>query len=189
MRILVVDDNANNRLILGEILARWGTEPVIVDSSATALEELRSASTQGRPFVVALVDGIMPGSKGIDLAHQIRGEPGIAGVQLLLLTSVGCPEDAVVCRALRISACLNKPVRQSELFNALIKIQTLPDAAVRLQNARMRFAASAAAGLGLRVLLAEDQPVNQMVAVHMLDRLGHSVIVTEDGRKGCSKPS
>ncbi len=180
--ILVVDDNATNRLILQEVLAHWGAEPVVVDSAAAALEELRSSATRGRPFVIALVDGMMPDSDGIDLARSIRNEPEIAGVHLLLLTSAGALVDAAVCRALRISACLTKPVRRSELFNTLIRILRPRDEAREMPRARAKVEGDAAAGEGFRVLLAEDQPVNQMVAVRMLDRMGHSVVVAADGR-------
>ena len=116
---MVVDDNATNRLILEEILTNWGANPVAVNSGPAALNALKSA-VRRKPFPVALIDGIMQGMDGLELARQIRNEPDIAPVRLLLLTSAGRPDDTDLFRSLEISACLTKPVRQSELFDALM---------------------------------------------------------------------
>ena len=121
--------------------------------------------------------------------QQIRARAGIAAVRLLLLTSAGQPDDTARCRALAISVCLTKPVRQSELFDALMKEMTLwtrSEAIRRPQASARRLATAAARQAGLRVLLAEDHPVNQKVAVRMLEHLGHSVVVAPDGRQGAS---
>ena len=184
--ILIVDDNATNRLILEEVLSSWGARPLAVAGAVEALDALRHAASQGHPFAAALVDGMMPGVDGIGLARRIRGEPGpaVAAVPLLLLTSAGVPEELDVCRVLRIAACLTKPVRQSDLFDALIM-------AVAQSEHRPAIAGGDAGttvpprpepeGAPLRILLAEDHPVNQKVAVRMLELLGHSVVVVPDG--------
>jgi two-component system, sensor histidine kinase and response regulator len=181
MPILVVDDNATNRLILEEVLTSWGAHPTAVDGAAAALEALRDASAHGRPFAVALVDGMMPDVDGLDLARQIRGQPPIAGIPVLLLTSAGSPEDPAILQDLRIAACLTKPVRQSELFDAMMKVLA---PRVRPESTRVgcrQADGPASTGGGLRILLAEDHPVNQKVAVRMLERLGHSSVVAPDG--------
>jgi two-component system sensor histidine kinase/response regulator len=184
MPVLIVDDNATNRLILEEVLASWGAHPTAVHGAAAALDALCDAAARGRPFIVALVDGMMPEVDGFDLTRRIRGDRRIAGVHVLLLTSAGCPEDSAICRTLQIAACLTKPVRQSELFDAMMKALSHCDRPEPPRVERDRVEdddGSASTGGGLRILLAEDHPVNQKVAVRMLERLGHSVVVVPDG--------
>ncbi len=127
---------------------------------------------------------MMPEIDGLDLARRIRSDPRIAEVHVLLLTSAGRPEELSACQALRIAACLTKPVRQSELFDALMKALTVrsrPEQA-RIAPDRAEDAShSGWTGGALRILLVEDHPVNQKVAVRMLERLGHSVMVASDG--------
>ncbi len=181
--ILVVDDNATNRLILVETLASWGARPVAVADGPAALVALRAASTHGEPFAAALVDGMMPGMDGLELAGVIRRDPAHDGLAMLLLTSAGPPDDPAICAALRISACLTKPVRQSELFDALASALDSGPAvavAVAVVAADPDPPAAPISG-GLRVLLAEDHPINRKVAVAMLEGLGHSIAVAADG--------
>ena len=137
---------------------------------------------------------MMPEMDGLDAGRaDPRRARAIAGVPVLLLTSAGGPEDARRCRDLRIAACLTKPVRQSELFDALMKALSRPrpcrgragDAARGRATSPRR--PSPPDGRRLRVLLAEDHPVNQKVAVRMLERLGHSVVVAPDGRAGARR--
>ena len=186
--ILVVDDNATNRRILEEVLSNWGVRPVAVDSGPEALRTLRAATRRGEPFAAALIDGMMPEMDGFGLAEHIRAEPEIAATALLMLTSAGRPEDPECLKALRIAAFLIKPVRQSELFEALMKALVLPD---EPSETRSRGSCGGVenqpdgdrAAVGLRVLLAEDHPINQKVAVRMLEKMGHSVVVAADGRQ------
>ncbi|HEY2156680.1 MAG TPA: response regulator [Isosphaeraceae bacterium] len=174
--VLVVDDNATNRLILVETLAGWGACAVAVADGPEALRAIRAAAAAGAPFAVALIDGMMPGMDGFDLAGLIRAEPSHDGLALLMLTSAGWPDDPARLRGLRIAACLTKPVRRSELFDAL---------AAALDGGPEVTAGSAPLPArppgGLRVLLAEDHPVNRRVAVGVLEGLGHSVAVAADG--------
>jgi PAS domain S-box-containing protein len=184
--ILIVDDNATNRLILTEVMLSWQARPVTVDSAAAALEALRTAAAQGNLFPVALIDGMMPEMDGFQLAAEIRRDPAIASVELLLLTSAGQPEDSSSYRSLDIAACLVKPVRQSELFNELMKALNRSGAcnpSPEDRDDRDRIGPAAVFPNRLRVLLAEDHPVNQKVAVRMLERLGHSVVIATDGRR------
>ncbi len=189
--ILVVDDNATNRLILEEVLMSWGARPASVAGSVAAQEALHEASRLGRPFAAALIDGMMPEVDGLELIRRIRREPdsSVATIPTLLLTSAGASDDTQVCRDLRVSACLTKPVRQSDLFDALMK--AIAPLGLRSSAGARRIAHPGQAtpgtprieieGSRLRVLLAEDHPVNQKVAVRMLERLGHSVVVVPDG--------
>ena len=179
--ILVVDDNATNRRILVETLAGWGTRPVAVADGPAALMALAEASGRGEPFAVALVDGMMPDMDGFELAGLIRGRAAHDGLALLMLTSAGPPDDASRCGALRISACLTKPVRQSELFDALAAALESGRAGAEPEAEALPPPAAAPSPGGLRVLLAEDHPVNRKVAVTMLEGLGHTVAVASDG--------
>ena len=182
--ILIVDDNATNLMILSEVLSNWGAQPVAVRDGPAALEAMRSRMARGRPFAIVLIDGMMPEMDGLGLARHIRNDPSIAGVLLLMLTSSGPPEDDDVCRELQISDCLTKPVRQSELLNALMKAlagNALPHVQPGQRSPGEDRAGPVALDACLRVLLAEDHPVNQKVAVRMLERMGHSVVVASDG--------
>jgi PAS domain S-box-containing protein len=184
--VLIVDDNATNRLILEEVLSSWGASPVAVDGGFAALELLRSAADRQAPFPIALVDGMMPVMDGLDLAEQIRRDPSIAAIRLLILTSAGEPEDTARSRALEISACLTKPVRQSELYDAVTSAMagwSQPAEIRRPRPAAHEGATPIPGPSGLRILLAEDHPVNQKVAVRMLEHLGHQVVVAPDGRR------
>jgi len=188
--VLIVDDNATNRLILQEVLKNWGARPTAVDCGSAALEELQGAVDRRQPFPIVLVDGMMPGMDGFDLSGMIRARPAIADVRILLLTSAGQPEDTTRCQTLGISACLTKPVRQSELFDALMKGMALWNRSVKAIPAR--HTASERHGPlpalePLHILLAEDHPVNQKVAVRMLQHQGHSVAVASDGRQAIVK--
>ena len=183
-RVMVVDDNATNRRILEELLGNWGMRAVGLDGGEAALDALRSASSRGEPFDAALIDGMMPGMDGIGLAERIRSDPAISGIPLLLLTSAGRPDDDDPLRRLRFSACLVKPVRRSDLFDALMTVLSDPD------SDDLPDAPGDDAGAGrpdpsraLRILLVEDHLVNQKVAVRMVEGLGHHARVASDGRQ------
>ncbi len=184
--ILVVDDNATNRLIMLEILTSWGARPTAVDGGQAALEVLRIAGEYDRPYRVALIDGMMPEMDGYQLAREIRADSKIPPIELLLLTSAGLPDDRSIRDNLGISVCVTKPVRQSELFNAIIRLTTgytrrLADGREEDRNVR-----NGEEMLGLRsrkILLVEDHPVNQKVALCMLEQLQQVVTVAWDGRQ------
>ncbi len=184
--VLVVDDNATNRLILTELLTEWGMRPLAVDGGTHALEALRSAASRGEPFDVALLDGMMPEMDGFSLAARIRAEPGIARVPLLLLTSASPAADGGRIRSLGFAACLVKPLRQWELIESLMR--ALADSgAVEREYApageAIKRPTAPDAGPALRILLAEDNPINQKVAAIMLEKMGHRVTVVGDGRQ------
>ena len=187
--MLIVDDNATNRLIMEEVMTNWGAPAISVEGGPAALEALRVAASRGQPIPVALIDGMMPEMDGLDLARQIRTEPAIAGIRLVLLTSAGRPDDNALLHSLEISYCLTKPVRQSELFNILIKVMAPVTSPPNMPARQRRMMSSEPTSVrtGLRILMAEDHPVNQKVAVRMLERLGHATIVVSDGRKAIDR--
>jgi PAS domain S-box-containing protein len=176
--VLVVDDNATNRRILHEMLTNWRLRPTTADSAAEALDLLQQAAAAGEPFALVLLDAMMPELDGFALAEQIKQRPDLAGSVLLMLSSAGRPEDAARCRRLGITVYLTKPVKQSELLDAILTARheaTTGEARVP--------AVPAPAARRLRVLLAEDNVVNQRLAVRLLEKAGHAVTVAANGRE------
>jgi CheY-like chemotaxis protein/HPt (histidine-containing phosphotransfer) domain-containing protein len=179
-RVLVVDDNATNRHILERALAQWGLEPTLAAGGSAALTALDRARTAGRPFALVLIDAMMPEMDGFTLAERVRGRPDTAGLKLVVLTSGGHPGDAARCQALGVAGYLTKPVKQADLWRALLRALDVPAAAA----AAIRPAAPvAAADRPLRILLAEDNPMNQTLAVRLLEKRGHTVVVANNGKE------
>ncbi|HVS35240.1 MAG TPA: response regulator [Gemmataceae bacterium] len=190
LRVLVVDDNATNRRILEEVLRNWGLRPTAVDGGQSALAAMEHAACAGEPFRLVLLDGHMPEMDGFTLAEHIRRDRERADVALVMLTSAGRPDDVVRCRQLGIDAYLMKPVKQSELFDAVLTAASaVPRPTSRLEadgSAARDGQATAESGQSaraLRVLLAEDHPVNQKLAVRLLEKRGCSVAVVGDGKE------
>jgi signal transduction histidine kinase/DNA-binding response OmpR family regulator len=179
--VLVVDDNATNRTILDRQMAPWGVRTDLTDSGPAALGRMGAAAAAGRPYDVAILDGQMPGMDGFELARQIGENAALEGTKLVLLTSAGRPGDADRARSVGISAYLHKPVRQSQLYDCLTTLlapDTEPPELVT-RHTLLEEKAQARA----RVLVAEDNPVNQRVAVRMLEKLGHRADVAANGRE------
>ena len=176
--VLIVDDNATNRRILEEVLTNWRMHPVAVEGGPAALAELEKSSRASQPFAVVLLDGHMPGMDGFTLAERISREKRFAATKLVMLTSASEPQDIARCRKLGISAYLTKPVKQSELFDIIVNMISEPAARQPKPSKKSRRAKG-----GLRVLLAEDNQVNQLVAARILEKLGHTVTVVGNGRE------
>jgi PAS domain S-box-containing protein len=179
--VLVVDDNATSRQILDEMIANWRMKPVTAKDGRSAMETLRRAHKDGHPFRLVLLDAHMPAMDGFEVASHVKHDPHLHGTTVILLTSAGHTEDMARAKSLGAAASVAKPVKQSDLWDAII---TALHVAGR-QKARPSVAQrrSRAAEHPLRILLAEDNPVNQEVAVHLIERRGHSVIVAENGRE------
>jgi two-component system sensor histidine kinase/response regulator len=179
LRVLVVDDNATNREILEHQVASWGMDSGSADGGAAALEMLRAAHASGNGYDVALLDLHMPAMDGLELARAIRGEPALASLPLVLFTSWAVRGSAEAARQAGISAYLTKPVRQSQLYDALAMVMGGGSDAVPLvtrhtlseERARSR----------PRLLVVEDNQVNQKVAVGMLAKLGYRADVAANG--------
>jgi two-component system sensor histidine kinase/response regulator len=177
--VLVVDDNATNRRVLTDTVRQWGAAPVWAESGREALAELRRAAASAEPYRLVLLDGMMPGMDGFEVAEQIGREPALAGAAVLLLTSADRPGDAARCRDLGVASYLVKPVKPAELnraISAALAVASLPAASPSDRTPLPR-----AAGRALRVLLAEDNVVNQRVAVRLLEAYGHAVTVANHG--------
>ncbi|MGH3369357.1 MAG: response regulator [Nocardioidaceae bacterium] len=175
MRVLVVDDNETNRFILREQLESWDVEAEVAASADQALEAMRTAALAGEPFAAVLVDVRMPGTDGLGLAEMVRADSAVADARLMLLTSVGDVGEEAMTR-LGIDACLDKPVARAELLDRLVRVAD-PDTADGT-HAGQRGKAPSVRG---RVLVVEDNPVNQVVAVGMLESLGYQFEVAHDG--------
>jgi CheY-like chemotaxis protein/HPt (histidine-containing phosphotransfer) domain-containing protein len=181
--VLVVDDNATNRQILKQQLGYWGLRTTTVDSGPKAMATLLEASESGFPFDLAILDMKMPEMDGLALGRAIKEHPSLAGVRLILLTSFGQRGHGAEASRIGIAAYLTKPVDEADLYDCLVEVlgegprKKVPHLVTRhrLRELRPRVAA--------RILVAEDNEVNQKVAVRILEKLGYTVEVAEDGRE------
>ena len=179
--VLIVDDNATNRRILEEVFTNWRMRPVAVEGGAAALATLEKSRRTDQPFAVVLLDGHMPDMDGFAVAERISEDRRYAGTKLVMLTSAGRPEDVARCRKLGISAYLTKPIKQSELFDVIVSAIGQPvNERASTPKRRKR---SRPALRKLQVLVAEDNQVNQLVATRIFEKLGHQVIVVNNGRE------
>ena len=180
IRVLVVDDHATSRRVFLETLRRWEMAPEAVGSGAEALTRLQQAYDLGTPFGLVLADVNMPDSDGFALVEDIRQSRDFAGVAVIMATSATLGKDMERCRRLGITAHLTKPVRQSDLRAAiLVGLGRGPgdQPGARLQHHRRR-----RRHRNLRILVAEDNPVNQKLATRLLEKAGHMVVVAANGR-------
>jgi signal transduction histidine kinase/CheY-like chemotaxis protein/HPt (histidine-containing phosphotransfer) domain-containing protein len=185
LAVLIVDDNTTNRRVLAETVRHWGAKPTCAGSGSEALDELRWAATNGAPFPLVLLDGMMPGMDGFTVAERIAREPALAGTAILMLTSADRQGDAARCRDLGVAAYLVKPVKPAELNRAIGTALRGPGSSGIAVKSASR-AATAPTGRPLRVLVAEDNLVNQRVIVRLLEKYGHSVALTGDGAQAVS---
>ena len=180
VRALVVDDNTTNLRILGEMLRRSGMRPTLAESGMDALQCLRDDQS---PFALILTDLNMPDMDGFTLVEQLRQSPGLsANTKVILLTSAGQRGEVARCQELGVAAYLTKPVSQTELFEAISRVlaepglppdSTVPAGGHPVPKSRKK----------LRVLLAEDNAVNQKIASRVLEKHGHEVTLAKDGRE------
>jgi signal transduction histidine kinase/CheY-like chemotaxis protein len=179
--ILVVDDNATNRRILEEVLTNWRMRPVSADGAEAALAALEKAVAVRQPFAVVLLDAHMPVVDGFNLAARIQADPRHASLRLVMLTSAGSPEDVTRCRTLGITGYLTKPVKQSELFDVIVSAIGVPARETRRPK-KTQERRKGESGRPLHILLAEDNTVNQLLAIKIFEKLGHRVTVVDNGR-------
>ncbi|MEO8125550.1 MAG: response regulator [Bryobacteraceae bacterium] len=170
--VLVVDDNLTNRRILSEMLTRWNMKPVLAGSGAQALEILHAHVKQGDRFGLILLDAQMPEMDGFSLVRIIQGDPAFASPRIMMLSSL---DVGSIDSGLRASGgYLVKPVTRANLLKAILNVMGGKPQLTRTH-------AAAAPGEPLRILLAEDNPVNQKVARALLETQGHSVVVASNG--------
>jgi signal transduction histidine kinase/CheY-like chemotaxis protein/ligand-binding sensor domain-containing protein len=178
--VLVVDDNITNRRILQEMLSNWGMKPTPAESGTTALECVKQAEA---PFALILTDFNMPDMDGFTLVEQLRQDPHLAvEPKVIMLSSAGQRGDAARCRELGVAAYLTKPIGQSELFDCIVRVlgasRSGAGAAALITHHTLQ-----GGKRKLHVLLAEDNAVNQRLAVRVLEKHGHRVTLTTNGRE------
>ncbi|MFQ5742431.1 MAG: histidine kinase N-terminal 7TM domain-containing protein [Acidobacteriota bacterium] len=180
--VLVVDDTAANRQLLREILSDWKMRPTAVSSGKEALVELQRAEAAGETYRLVITDSHMPDMDGFELAEHVNEQPQLAGVTLMMLTSGGQRGDGARCLELGIAAYLTKPIPRSTLRDAITTSLArasggeLPTTLVTRHSIREQ-------RRRLRILLADDNPVNQQMTVLMLEDEGYKVEVAGDGRE------
>jgi two-component system, sensor histidine kinase and response regulator len=180
LHVLVVDDNATQRGILMELLANWGLKPQTVPTAAEALEELRKSPASKKSIQLILIDSQMPGRDGFWLAEQMQRDPSLDTSTIMMLTATRRPEDADRCRRLGVEGYLSKPIKPSELLDAMMAaIGPLVEGPI-IESPAVEPATPARS---LHVLLAEDSPVNQRVATALLEKWGHRVTIANNGRQ------
>jgi CheY-like chemotaxis protein len=182
VRILIVDDNYINRRILTEQLMRWGAEPHAVEHGRAALDVLSVAARSKRPFPIVLLDMNMPGMDGLDVAGQIKRRPELRDTAIAILTSSAMPGEMSRLREKGVGACLSKPFRNEELYRAIEGLLD-PDREVAPSPAALPAPPVSVASRSLHVLVAEDNLVNQRLAVALLAKRGHRATVAGTGRE------
>jgi signal transduction histidine kinase/DNA-binding response OmpR family regulator len=188
-RLLIVDDNATNRTILQHQVAAWGICADGAASGQLALEMLRTAAMRDEPYDLALLDMQMPGMDGLELARKIKADAALAALPLVMLTSITQRGHEELVQQAGIAAYLTKPVRQSHLFDCLALVKGTSTQAVdsssritpplinRYRLAQMK------AQIQPRILVAEDNLINQKVAVRLLEKLGYRADVAANGHE------
>jgi signal transduction histidine kinase/CheY-like chemotaxis protein len=184
VRVLVVDDNRTNRGILEGMLKRWEMKATSVEGGEEALKQLLHAREAGEPYGLILTDRHMPEMDGFRLVERIRESPQLATATIMMLTSAGHRGDAALCQKLGVAAYLLKPIRQSELREAICRVlgAKAEDGAIPLIT-RFTLQDKREPSTLLRVLLVEDNAVNQRLAARLLEKRGHRVVVTGNGRE------
>ena len=180
---LIVDDNLTNRMILKDVLANWQMKPTAVSSGREALDALRQAQETGRPFRLILLDEKMPEMDGFALAERIKEFPGLGEVTILMLTSESQISSLARCREVGIAAHLIKPIKQSDLLDSILRLGNLATPSIELHSIVEPSLTLVEEVRPLRILLAEDNVVNQRLAVRLLEKRGHAVTVARDGRE------
>jgi len=178
MPTLIIDDNATNRKILFELTRQWKMKPHVCDSGESGLAELSRAASEGNPYRLLLLDEQMPGMDGMEVLDRIRRNPALQSVVIMMLTSGDQVESAALCRKMGVETYLIKPISSSDLLGSIrlaIGVHT-PVSTVTLPAAGI-----SASSLSLRILLAEDNLVNQKVAMGMLGKMGHRTTLAKNG--------
>ena len=186
LRVLVVDDNRANRIALRGMLQLWGCRCVEAADGFTALEEMSRRAGGPDAIQMALLDYTMPGMDGEELARKIKAEPATSGTPLLLLTSAPAKGDARRMEEVGFAAYLTKPVKRSHLFDAIASIVSRLEQAARPRTERpliTQHSVSEARRARTRVLVVEDNAINQKVTTRMLERLGFRCDVAANGRE------
>ena len=180
MPVLVVDDNRSNRLILAEIVTSWGMRPTLAAGGAQALDEMRQQAALGTPYPLVLLDADMPHPDGFALASAIAAAPELGSACIMMLSSNDPSADIARCDALGVACFVRKPVKQSELFDAIVTAADIAPRPAAHAGATPALPAPAPPRR-LNVLVAEDHPVNQVLIAAILNGRGHAFSIANNG--------
>jgi len=183
VKVLIVDDNATNRQILQAMLRHWEMPSTSVESAGEGLAVLKNACDAGEPYRLILTDMHMPNMDGLAFVEKVRACPLLCATAIVMLTSAGPQEETERYRELRIAACLTKPVRKRELLSVMLTALGQLKASYEVIALPSE---QAPQGTGLSILLAEDNRVNQAVAARMLEKMGHSPRIADNGTEALS---
>jgi signal transduction histidine kinase/DNA-binding response OmpR family regulator len=179
--VLVVDENATNRRILEDLLTRWQLRPTVVSGGPEALAVVEEAKKMGVSFPLVLLDVNMPDMDGFEVATRLRGLPGSRHAIIMMLTSSGEQHEFVRSKELGVSTYVVKPFKQTELLDAILRAMGRPASAAAGAGKGTQEGAATGTEAQLEVLLVEDNPVNQKLALTVLQRRGHKVLLTANG--------
>jgi two-component system sensor histidine kinase/response regulator len=185
LAVLVVDDNETNRRILCEMTRGWGMRPYSAESGPLGLAALETAQQKGDPFRLVLIDGNMPVMDGFELAEKIQKRiinEGETEATVLMLTSGGQPGEANRCRQLGVSAYLLKPVLKADLLTAILTALSRRQVDMNADSALVTRHTLRESAHKLRILVAEDNAVNQAVILRVLQKMGHTPVLAQNGK-------
>ena len=190
MRVLVTDDNETNLKILDEMLAGWDMKSTLAKNGREALDHIKKAAAEGKTYPLVILDFMMPGMDGIAVAKEIFGNSQISSTRIIILTSAGLRGDAAHCREIGVSAYLTKPVKQSDLLDTIMTTMAQPAPfqksmpLITRHSLREERSSSAKKNKkSLKLLVAEDNRVNQKLMLMMLEKEGHSVVLANNGKE------
>jgi PAS domain S-box-containing protein len=182
VKVLIVDDNRANRKILEVMLNRWGAIATSVENGDEAIVKLLAASAAGQQYALIICDVLMPHMDGFGFVERVRAKPELSSAKIILLTSAGHRGDAVRAKELGIAAYLTKPVRKSELLEVVSRLlDNSKQTPLSSLVTRFSIANAENAAISLRILVAEDNAVNQILVTRLLEKRGHSVKVVGNG--------
>ena len=190
LSVLVVDDNNTNRNILAEMLTNWRMNPTLAESGASALDAMEAAKSLGKPFSVVLLDAQMPEMDGFEFAEGVRRKSGPACPIVLMLSADRLMADTARCREAGVNVFLTKPVGQSELLDAILLalgMRVVENHSIEVPTVMKE----KPKGRNLNILLAEDNPMNQKLAIRLLEKAGCNIVLAGNGKealKALEKP-
>ncbi|MBU0729009.1 MAG: response regulator [Proteobacteria bacterium] len=180
MAVLIVDDNATNRRILHDVLAGWHMKPITAENAAAAMEILSEKCLSGAPIPLMLLDYQMPRMNGLELVEQLSQDGRCKEMKIIILSSIGERGEALLCTKLKVNGYLSKPVKQAELLDAILTVLGKSTASTPTMVTRHSLREDAPK---FKILLVEDNKVNQKLAMMMLKKRGHTLQLAENGRE------
>ena len=181
--VLVIDDSATSRRMLEQTLGSWKMKPTAVEDARNALLTFDRAADAGQPFRIVLLDADMPDVDSVLVAGNLPAQPGLAGVSIMMLTSVAQREQIARCRAVGSGHYVTKPIRESDLLDAITAVLDSRRPSHGSEESRRQQARIHQTTRPLRILLAEDNAVNRKLAIRVLEKRGHTVVVAGNGRE------